>query len=217
MKKFLAGIIAVLIVLGMTVSVSATETDNESTDGSVDLVDNSSSTLQNHPALGSASSSSENKTMTVEIKVEDSYAVTIPASVSLTESSGKYVGSETISASPNLVAGKKLNISVLSSGWLNAIYYDMNGDPLANSGIISKAEYKVASDGALKNVTFFLSKGENTVFNYLNKDPKEILILSTSGTADASASLNFTAESESALPAGTHSYSQTFKIWFEES
>ena len=96
------------------------------------------------------------------------------------------------------------------------LFIMMSEVPLSSSGELSKAEYKVASNGVLSNVKFSLSGGENTVFKYL-ETPKEILILSTSGSTAASAFLNFTAEPESDLPAGTHSYSQTFRIWFEES
>ena len=125
MKKFLAGMIVVLMIFGMTVSVSASEPENESADGSVDFVDNSSLALQSFSALESnALPSTDDQTMTVQIEVEDSYTVTIPPSVTLRKSYGKYAGSETICVSPNLAAGKKLNVSVLSSGWLNAIYYD---------------------------------------------------------------------------------------------
>ena len=198
MKKFLAGMIAVLLLMGLTVPVFATE--STSSDNTVEII-------------GENVSSTQEKTMSVGFDISESYKIKIPASLPLKKNaSGKFEGTAEIWANPQLSSNKSLKVVMSTLNWGSPLYYNGDEKKDGHATELTRAEYNVTFNNTAETVVFTVTPAENSVFKLMNNEnlPKGILILST-GT-ETTSEINFLANAGD-LPAGTYSYPQTFYVW----
>lgn len=198
MKKLLAFLLAVLVISALEVSALAAVS---TTDGTVELIDNSGLTDIKQEQTAS---------MDVILNVEDSYKVTIPASIKLT-GSGPATGTAKISITPNL-SGKKVNILMMSNGWDDAKFYNGSEDVTGTSTVpITEADFIINDVTYSEDVSYRLTSNETMTWI---PSRNGVLVNSASGTTESDSTLTFQADT-SKLTAGNHNYTQTFIIYVE--
>lgn len=206
MKKFLAGMIVVLMIFGMTVSVSASDTENESSDGSVEIISENIS-------------STRNKTMSVSFNISESYKIKIPASLPLKKNaSGKFEGTAEIWANPQLSSNKSLKVVMSSFGWIDTKYTYADSQQQGNGAQLTEVKYDVNNTAETGNKTMSFTvtpqSGSFLKFNGNQGTGMSEGITIMSACESATSEVNFVAETEN-LSAGTYNYSQTFYVWAE--
>ncbi|MDO5444313.1 MAG: hypothetical protein Q4F31_01665 [Eubacteriales bacterium] len=155
--------------------------------------------------------------MAVNFDINESYTVTIPASIKLNGSfSSGLSGSAPIGVSSELSSGRSVIVS-LKTQTLNPIYY-VNGvqqQNFNNNTEFSKVGFTTAiyKDGSTTGNTASVEiTGNNPLKANMSNADNGVKVVSVSGMASASNVLNYSLSGLNGLPSGSYSFLQTFDI-----
>lgn len=202
MKKFFACLAALLLVFSIGVGAFS-EVNYEYGGGVI------SGKITALPGAGSYVS--DNVSMNVKFNVDESFTVTIPASIELTGSFvNGFSGSATIKAEPQLCSGGLFVSLVLPPETVPSY----NDNVAVNGGdAISKIVFhpKILDNGTQRGEATVTVTGKG--MTAIGKDAGSgIRVLSATGTTGTSNELNYSVSGLSGLTSGSYSFSQTFNI-----